>query len=182
VFIYGLAELRQATETGTVLKRIFDNEISPFYALFVCVWSTMFLEFWKRRNVTLSYRWSTMDYEKSEAVRADFKPTHARISPITGKYEMYFPETTYSYRKFVSTLVTIAAICVVLLGVCVNIIIRVALANSMHPTGAMVISSIFALVTLILLDQVRSELISLLNNVVVPRHSRKVDHLGESQD
>jgi hypothetical protein len=37
------------------------------------IWTTLFLEFWKRRSVTLSFRWGMLDYEEEEVARPEWK-------------------------------------------------------------------------------------------------------------
>ncbi|CAG8802923.1 3525_t:CDS:2, partial [Gigaspora rosea] len=52
---------------------------------------TMFLEYWKGANCTLQYNWDVTDYEEEELPRPEFYGTVRRISPITGKEEVFFP-------------------------------------------------------------------------------------------
>ena len=37
-----------------------DHPLVPVYSLFIALWSTLFLEFWRRRNVELAHRWGVM--------------------------------------------------------------------------------------------------------------------------
>ena len=43
-----------------------DNVWSPFFMLLLCVWSSVFMELWKRRSATLSYCWGTLDADAKE--------------------------------------------------------------------------------------------------------------------
>ncbi|KAL6039922.1 hypothetical protein STEG23_004339 [Scotinomys teguina] len=62
------------------------------FALFNVIWSTLFLEEWKRRGTELAYKWGTLDSpgEAVEEPRPQFRGTR-RISPITRAEEFYYP-------------------------------------------------------------------------------------------
>ena len=151
VFLYGAANTRQTNPDATILQLMFDNRLSPYYSLFIALWATMFLEYWKRENATLAYRWSTLEFEKNEPDRPDFKPTNARKSPITGKYERYFPGLEYKKRMFVSALCVGLAIVIVLFALAANIVFRVFCASQFDKTWASVVSAIASLITIMIL-------------------------------
>ncbi|NP_001158151.1 anoctamin-8 [Mus musculus] len=62
------------------------------FALFNVIWSTLFLEEWKRRGAELAYKWGTLDSpgEAVEEPRPQFRGIR-RISPITRAEEFYYP-------------------------------------------------------------------------------------------
>ncbi|KAG7262217.1 hypothetical protein CRUP_023887 [Coryphaenoides rupestris] len=41
-------------------SHLFDNEGTVFFAIFMGIWVTLFLEFWKRRQARLEYEWDLM--------------------------------------------------------------------------------------------------------------------------
>ncbi|CAG8726955.1 4567_t:CDS:10 [Gigaspora margarita] len=100
VFIYGLIDafsrgLVSSKNIGSV-SSIVDNVLTVPFALFMTLWcmeftTTMFLEYWKRANCVLQYNWDVTDYEEEELPRPEFYGTVRRISPITGKEEVFFP-------------------------------------------------------------------------------------------
>eukprot|EP00656_Telonema_subtile_P014832 TRINITY_DN17676_c0_g1_i1.p1 TRINITY_DN17676_c0_g1~~TRINITY_DN17676_c0_g1_i1.p1 ORF type:complete len:118 (+),score=35.94 TRINITY_DN17676_c0_g1_i1:143-496(+) len=56
------------------------------YALFTCFWSTLFLEAWKREQITLAHRWGTMGIEDVETVRPEFiEVAEAKKNPYTAE-------------------------------------------------------------------------------------------------
>ena len=61
-----------------------------FTILCVCnlIWSTLFIETWKRKSAHQSYLWGTHDLDNNEHPRVDFEGI-PRISPITNKLELY---------------------------------------------------------------------------------------------
>lgn len=54
-------------------SKIFDHPFTLAYTLAMSIWTTLFLEFWKRRSVTLSFRWGMLDYEEEEVARPEWK-------------------------------------------------------------------------------------------------------------
>uniref|UniRef100_A0A8C2YNJ0 Anoctamin n=1 Tax=Chinchilla lanigera TaxID=34839 RepID=A0A8C2YNJ0_CHILA len=62
------------------------------FALFNVIWSTLFLEEWKRRGAELAYKWGTLDSpgEALEEPRPQFRGVR-RISPVTRVEELYYP-------------------------------------------------------------------------------------------
>ena len=53
-----------------------------FYALFLAIWSTVFMECWARRESKLKHRWGTHGYEDNEQVRPEFKGRPDQLTPI----------------------------------------------------------------------------------------------------
>jgi hypothetical protein len=43
--------------------------IVPYFAAFIAVWSTLFLEFWKRKQAYATMKWGTYGFEEEEQVR-----------------------------------------------------------------------------------------------------------------
>ncbi|KAJ7997799.1 hypothetical protein DPEC_G00215870 [Dallia pectoralis] len=61
-------------------------------AVFSMLWSTLFMEFWKRRSSALSHNWGTLQLaERFAEPRPGFHGTLG-INPVTGRLEPLFPE------------------------------------------------------------------------------------------
>ncbi|XP_066910588.1 anoctamin-4-like isoform X4 [Clytia hemisphaerica] len=76
------------------VTHFFDNEATLFFAIFMSLWATIFLEFWKRKQVSLAYEWHTMDFEEDEErPRPEYLAAVTRLkeNPVTGKMEPYMP-------------------------------------------------------------------------------------------
>nr|CAD7605732.1 unnamed protein product [Timema genevievae] len=77
------------------LTHLFDNMSTMFFALFMAVWSTTFLELWKRRQAVFMWSWNmkhSSDWDQEtrpeyEAVITESNP-RARINPVTGEEEL----------------------------------------------------------------------------------------------
>ncbi|RXN01371.1 hypothetical protein EOD39_6987 [Acipenser ruthenus] len=75
---------------------IFDNFGTLVFAVFMAVWVTLFLEFWKRYQAELEYEWDTATFlEQEEQPRPEYeaKCIHKRVNPVTQDIEL----VPYSY-------------------------------------------------------------------------------------
>jgi hypothetical protein len=50
-----------------------DSYVNPIYMFLMMLWSTFFLEFWKRNNSKLALRWNVLGFEERERARAQFR-------------------------------------------------------------------------------------------------------------
>ncbi|KFU96097.1 Anoctamin-6, partial [Chaetura pelagica] len=69
---------------------IFDSFGTLVFAVFMGIWITLFLEFWKRRQAELEYEWDTVEYlEQEEQVRPEYEAqcTHVVMNEITQQEE-----------------------------------------------------------------------------------------------
>ncbi|XP_013888130.1 anoctamin-5 isoform X2 [Austrofundulus limnaeus] len=77
-------------------SHLFDNEGTVFFAIFMGIWVTLFLEFWKRRQARLEYEWDLVDFEEEQQqlqIRPEFEIncTNRRLNRITQEMEPYLP-------------------------------------------------------------------------------------------
>eukprot|EP00298_Acanthocystis_sp_HF-20_P016455 c21486_g1_i1.p1 GENE.c21486_g1_i1~~c21486_g1_i1.p1 ORF type:complete len:747 (-),score=296.37 c21486_g1_i1:59-2164(-) len=49
-----------------------DHVSVPIYCVFLALWSTIWLELWKRAQVTWAFQWDVMDFEEEEEIRPEF--------------------------------------------------------------------------------------------------------------
>ncbi|XP_030628238.1 anoctamin-2b [Chanos chanos] len=55
------------TACGTArASHLFDNPATVFFAIFMSLWAAMFLEHWKRRQISLNYSWDLTGMEEEE--------------------------------------------------------------------------------------------------------------------
>lgn len=52
----------------TITKEI-DTPWNPYYLIFLAIWSTCFLEFWKRQNATYAHDWKVLHVDKEQLLR-----------------------------------------------------------------------------------------------------------------
>lgn len=85
-----------------IAAHAFDNDSTVIFAIFMSVWATAFLEFWKRRQAVLAYRWHMMHFEDvEEQFRPEFVATAPtwRTDPVTDKVVPHMPKRT-QYQRF----------------------------------------------------------------------------------
>jgi hypothetical protein len=98
-------------------NRLFDNAFTPFFGFFMSVWAVLYFEYWKRRSVFYAHKWAAQNFEETEMRRYEFHAIGSQPSPITGKLELYFPETLRKRRQFLSLLVVLIFAGIVILSV-----------------------------------------------------------------
>ena len=54
---------------------LFDNTFTVIFTVIMCLWSIFFLEFWKRREVSLAVRWDVYGFEDLEVKTSLFEFT-----------------------------------------------------------------------------------------------------------
>lgn len=85
-----------------IVAHAFDNESTVAFAIFMSIWATVFLEFWKRRQAVLAYHWHMMHFEDlEEQFRPEFVATAPSFKkdPVTDKVVPYIPKMT-RYQRF----------------------------------------------------------------------------------
>uniref|UniRef100_A0A6Q2Y4K5 Anoctamin n=1 Tax=Esox lucius TaxID=8010 RepID=A0A6Q2Y4K5_ESOLU len=105
-------------------SHMFDNVGTVFFAIFMGIWVTLFLEFWKRRQARLEYEWDLVDFEEEQQQlqrRPEYetKCTARRLNTVT-QMEPYLPVTSKCARTFLSgatVLFWIALIIACIIGV-----------------------------------------------------------------
>uniref|UniRef100_H2YZL6 Anoctamin n=1 Tax=Ciona savignyi TaxID=51511 RepID=H2YZL6_CIOSA len=168
---------------------VFDNEATIFFAVFMSMWATMFLEFWKRRQFQLSYEWDLVDYdEERDLIRPEYEAqvTRERLNPITGDMEPYL-STKDKYTRTCFSLVTVFFwILVIIAAVFAIIVYRLAIsaifavsidlsslgAIGTFATPAMlttITASLLSLIVIMLLNKVYEKVALWLTELELPR-------------
>ncbi|CAH1779721.1 unnamed protein product [Owenia fusiformis] len=68
-----------------------DINKNVFFAIFNLIWTTVFLETWKRTSVQLSYQWGTLNTTQHERPRASYYGDLS-VNPVTGYREPHYPK------------------------------------------------------------------------------------------
>ncbi|XP_044127087.1 anoctamin-5 isoform X2 [Bufo gargarizans] len=92
-----------ATCEPSQYSHLFDNVATLFFAIFMGIWVTLFLEFWKRRQARLEYEWDLVDFEEEQQqlqLRPEYeaKCTQKRKNPVTQEMEPFLPLTSKAAR------------------------------------------------------------------------------------
>lgn len=78
------------------VSTIVDNGATVFFAIFMSLWGTLFLEFWKRKQAIIQWKWNLHSEEEEEPPRPEYLAKLAnnkkyRKDPITHLKEPYMP-------------------------------------------------------------------------------------------
>ncbi|KAL2015919.1 hypothetical protein VTK56DRAFT_4533 [Thermocarpiscus australiensis] len=87
---------------------------SWFYAAVNCLWSVVFYEHWKMKEVDLAVQWGVRNVSRVQLPRAQFRFEREGVDPVTGEVvKVYPPLKRFAWQLL---LVPFAAACVVALG------------------------------------------------------------------
>ncbi|KAK3836040.1 MAG: calcium-activated chloride channel-domain-containing protein [Linnemannia elongata] len=158
VFVFGIinaARLNKLDATPNALFAIFDNVLTMPFALFMSMWSTVYIEFWKRANQYYAFRWNMIDYERVELPRTEFRATRVRFSPVTGKRELYYPVYWKALRLFASSVAVIIAVLVVIGSVACLMIFKSWCRHHLGgPYATIVATALLNLIIIIILGEI----------------------------
>jgi hypothetical protein len=91
--------------------------VSGIYCGLVIIWSTIFVEHWKRKEGYLSVEWGQMDFEEDEVDRPTFKGS-GRRSPIDDNpNELWYSPTIRMFKTILGFSISLIIIGLVILCV-----------------------------------------------------------------
>ncbi|XP_075728735.1 anoctamin-4 [Rhipicephalus microplus] len=73
---------------------IFDNSGTVGFSVFMSLWATIFIEFWKRQQVVLAWEWNLSNVDTlTEVVNPEYeaKARVYKLNPVTLRYEPHVP-------------------------------------------------------------------------------------------
>ncbi|XP_063683747.1 anoctamin-7-like isoform X8 [Bolinopsis microptera] len=129
-FIYGISysgkgvSLDEENVTTALYNAftIFNNPLTPWFSLALCIWGTLFVEQWKRRSNSLKYEWDVSNFEQLEPDRPQFYGSKTRKNPITEEEEWYYPFYRL-YLKISFSVLTIAFMVFLVMASTVGVIV-----------------------------------------------------------
>lgn len=110
-----------------------NAEIMPYFATFIALWATLFLEFWKRKEITTAMEWGTVGFEEEELPRPQFKGV-MKPNPIDGRDYIYFPHSAKIRRLMQSSMVISVFVLAVLAAVAGIFILKLVLTHMEEMT------------------------------------------------
>ncbi|XP_026991433.1 anoctamin-10 [Tachysurus fulvidraco] len=119
-------------------------------AVFSMIWSTVFMELWKRRSAALSYSWGTLTLtEQFQEPRPGFQG-EVGINPVTGRTEPLFPESKRQMRVgLVSVPVVLLFLGLVVLGMMGFYYIENIMASIHKASGSLITATLSYLPSII---------------------------------
>ncbi|KAG0304311.1 Anoctamin-7 [Dissophora globulifera] len=176
---YFVIDKDKASQQHTVANRlvvVFDNALTLPFALFMAIWSSLFVEYWKRKSSILAYQWNTLDFERRERPRPEFKPTGTRVSPVTGRMELYYPRYKQLFSILISIIVVLISIGIVIVSVGSLLLFNVWLKHdhNRNPNVVSVITAVMNLVVIMILGTIYAKLAKILTDN--ENHRRLTQH------
>ena len=56
-----------------------DSQLVPFFCIFLALWATVFLEYWKRKQASLAHHWGVLEYETyQENARPEYNANYPK--------------------------------------------------------------------------------------------------------
>lgn len=90
-----------------------DNFTSLFFCIGMGVWATFFVHFWRRTAAKAALKWGTLGMSKQlEPTRPEFRGV-ARINPVTGRVDRYYPWSSRIWKVLFSA--SVLAVTVIML-------------------------------------------------------------------
>ncbi|XP_020601882.1 anoctamin-4-like isoform X1 [Orbicella faveolata] len=169
---------------------VFDNEFTVVFAIFMSIWATMFLEFWKRRQAEIAYEWDLLGYEdEEEQPRPEYEALalETRLNPITKVEEPFIsigkkvPRFVcgISFIVFMLALVLIAVFAVVVYRAAVYAVLA---GQNDYNMGAVSIATsgtaaLINLIIIMLLNKVYEKLAEILTRWEMPRTQTELEDI-----
>jgi len=97
--VYAYVQPQEKNKNG--VTKLDNNEMVTIFAFFMALWGTLFIEFWKRYNSELAYRWSTIDLALEASERSEFSNgtgglTRQGFYAFNGEFVPYDEDLDYS--------------------------------------------------------------------------------------
>lgn len=103
-------------------------DILPYFSGFIVIWSTLFLEFWKRKEKRWAMQWGMVGFQEDEVIRPQFIGVK-KPSPVDGQPEYFFPKNKKARLVTISSSVIGILIALVIGVVASTFVLRIALSN-----------------------------------------------------
>ena len=92
------------------ISRLINNGMTVFYSVFICIWSGLLTQIWRRYEYTYAFEWDSIDFEKYASLLRPKVVTDgiternqkAKHNPFTGIDEPYISFTEKAVRQLVS--------------------------------------------------------------------------------
>ncbi|KAL5010330.1 hypothetical protein ScPMuIL_012635 [Solemya velum] len=109
-------------------SRIFDNGATVFFAIFMSLWGTLFLEFWKRKQAVIQHKWDLIDFVvEEEPPRPEYLAKLSsckklKVNRVTGLQEPHVPFWTKRFPIFLMSWSLMFFLAAIAIGAVVGVI------------------------------------------------------------
>ncbi|XP_075043982.1 anoctamin-9 isoform X2 [Mixophyes fleayi] len=160
------------TCTYAKVTHLFDNEGTVFFAMFMAVWATVFLELWKRQRAKDVFWWNLFSWDEDEEELA-----LEQINDPGCDYQQH----QHSYMRSIGVLLGVAAMIAVLIGIAhalviYRVVVTVFFMRSSWPlirehanTAAVMSGAVLHYLTIVIMTKVNRLVSTYLCNLEKPR-------------
>ncbi|KFM64133.1 Anoctamin-7, partial [Stegodyphus mimosarum] len=131
VFIYGVTRRVDSWKGKDVMyyieivKSSSDNSLTPAFAAIICLWGTIFMEVWKRKQISLARQWHVDNFDQVEPDRPQFRGTKEVYNPFSQQLLQYYPFHKSMLKYLMSFSVLVMMVMLVFISVTGVIVYRV---------------------------------------------------------
>ncbi|KAF8794734.1 Anoctamin-7 like protein [Argiope bruennichi] len=131
IFIYGVCDrLAESEDRGLkrlieIVKSSSDNDLTPAFAAIICLWGTIFMEVWKRKQIALARKWHVDNFDQVESDRPQFYGTKREFNRFTRSSILYYPFHKRLMKHMLSVSVLLLMVMLVFISVTSVILYRV---------------------------------------------------------
>ncbi|XP_036366055.1 anoctamin-4 isoform X3 [Octopus sinensis] len=147
------------------VSAIVDNGATVFFAIFMSFWGTLFLEFWKRKQAVIQWKWNLHYQEEEEPPRPEYLAKMAndkkyRRDPISQMDEPYIPFWTrqipiicfsYSLMLFMVSIAIAAVLGVIAFRVSMLAALQLREENIIYKNAGLMTTVISACINLLII-------------------------------
>eukprot|EP00924_Labyrinthula_sp_SR-Ha-C_P011526 snap_masked-scaffold_17-processed-gene-0.37-mRNA-1 protein AED:0.35 eAED:0.35 QI:0/-1/0/1/-1/1/1/0/1088 len=138
----------------------------PAYSVLIALWAAFFLEFWKRRENILSFKWGTGGYTREAVVRPEFESKFTIPDAVTGLPVKYSNQNSFKLRVATSSSIILTAVGITIAAFFGTYVFRVVMSSQegIDPTIAVMIALVINAVAIYILQYVFKYLAKILTD------------------
>jgi hypothetical protein len=99
------------------IEEINRSVVGPVFGVFLMIYMTCYLEFWKRAAATLAFRWGVIDFDKREPDRPEYETKEEQFNMFRQEKVKVYPKGERLRKQIIgipAVLFTIAAACTII--------------------------------------------------------------------
>jgi hypothetical protein len=100
------------------IEEINRSVVGPVFGVFLMIYMTCYLEYWKRAAAKLAFRWGVLDFDKREPDRPEYETSGEIFNIFTQEKVKVYPQGERLRRQIIgvpAVLFTIAAACTIII-------------------------------------------------------------------
>ncbi|XP_065672900.1 anoctamin-3 isoform X2 [Hydra vulgaris] len=140
------------------IAHVFDNSATPMLSVFMSLWSVLYLEYWKRRQYTLSYKWHSKNFYEVETLRPEYceAAVQKRVNPVTKETEPFISTKDYFFKVCGELSVVFLFMCLVIAATMGVIVYRGAVfILKAHSNSKLLVACSASVISLIIINVLR---------------------------